>query len=528
MIELSKTLSYKIGSSCKDVYSPGRYLIGSTAHDPPEEYNLYICEVNMILPVILAGGSGTRLWPLSRELHPKQLLCLINENSMLQNTVLRLSGLKNIGDPIVLCNDQHRFMVAEQLRLIKIDRAVILLEPVGRNTAPAIAVAALKAVKTDPDAVLLVLPADHDINNIESFHKAVLAGADLAEQGYLITFGIIPDGPETGYGYIRKGGKPDLFKADNAGSRPEIVLIDKFVEKPDMETAVHYVESGDYCWNSGMFMFKASTVLEELEKHVPEIVRACTGALAHGKDDLDFFRLNRKAFEACPSDSIDYAVMEKTRHGAMILFEAGWDDLGSWEALWQVGQKDEQQNVIHGDVLVHDVKNSLLYASDRMITAVGLEDHIVVETADAVLISPRDRVQDIKKLVSRLKTDNRSEAHTHRKVYRPWGTYETIDKSKRFLVKRTTVKPGSKLSLQKHFHRAEHWIVVRGTALVTRGEDQFILREDESTYIPLGIPHRLENPGRIPLEIIEVQSGSYLDEKDIVRMEDMYGRQDDK
>jgi len=478
----------------------------------------------MILPVILAGGSGTRLWPLSRELFPKQLLDLIDENSMLQNTVTRLADLENIGDPIVLCNDQHRFMVAEQLRLIKINEAVILLEPVGRNTAPAVAVAALKAMKTDPDAVLLILPADHDIKNIQNFHKTVLTGADLAEQGYLITFGIIPSGPETGYGYIRKGKKPDLFKEDASGSRSEVVLIDKFVEKPDLKTAVHYVESGNYCWNSGMFMFKASAVIEELEKYAPEIVTACTSALAHGKSDLDFFRLNREAFEGCPSDSIDYAIMEKTRHGAMILFDAGWDDLGSWEALWQVGQKDDRQNVIHGDVLVHDVKNSLLYAADRMITAVGLEGHIVVETADAVLISPRNRVQDIKKLVNRLKAAKRPEAHTHRKVYRPWGTYETIDKSQRFLVKRTTVKPGSMLSLQKHFHRAEHWIVVRGTALVTRGEEQFILREDESTYIPLGVPHRLENPGQIPLEIIEVQSGSYLDEKDIVRMEDMYGR----
>lgn len=482
--------------------------------------------MNMILPVILAGGSGTRLWPLSRELHPKQLLGLIDENSMLQNTVLRLTGLKNISVPIVLCNEQHRFMVAEQLRLIKINNATILLEPVGRNTAPAVAVAALKAMAINPDAVMLVLPADHDIKDIQKFHKTVLAGADLAKQEYLITFGIIPSGPETGYGYIRKGRKPDLFKAGNTGSRPEVVLIDKFVEKPNLKTAVHYVESGNYCWNSGIFMFKASTILKELKKHVPEIVTACTEALALGKDDLDFFRLNKEAFEACPADSVDYAIMEKTRHGAMILFDAGWNDLGSWEALWQVGQKDECRNVIHGDILAYDVKNSLLYAADRMITAVGIEDHIVVETADAVLISPRNRVQDIKKLVNRLKADNRPEALTHRKVYRPWGTYETIARSNRFLVKRTTVKSGSKLSLQKHFHRAEHWIVVRGTALVTRGEDQFILREDESTYIPLGVPHRLENPGRVPLEIIEVQSGSYLSEKDIVRLEDMYGRQE--
>ena len=485
-------------------------------------------EMNMILPVILAGGSGTRLWPLSRELHPKQLLDLIDENSMLQNTVLRFQGLKSMGDPIVLCNEQHRFMVAEQLRLIHIDRAVILLEPVGRNTAPAIAVAALKAVAIDPDAVLLILPADHDIKNIKNFHKTVLTGADLAMQGYLTTFGIVPSGPETGYGYIRKGETAAPFKSESTGHRPEVVLIDRFVEKPDLKTAVDYVKSGDYCWNSGMFMFKASTVLKALETHAPEIVTACTRALANGKEDLDFFRLDKNAFEACPSDSLDYAIMEKTRHGAMILLDAGWNDLGSWEALWQVGEKDDRQNVIHGDVLIHDVKNCLLYAADRMVTAVGLEDHIVVETADAVLISPRDRVQDIKELVNRLKADNRPEAHAHRKIYRPWGAYETIARSQRFLVKRTTVKPGSKLSLQKHFHRAEHWIVVRGTARVTRGEEHFILREDQSTYIPLGVVHRLENPGRIPLEIIEVQSGSYLNEKDIVRLEDMYGRQDEK
>ena len=481
----------------------------------------------MILPVILAGGSGTRLWPLSRELYPKQLLNLIDKNTMLQNTVLRLDGIENLGLPVVLCNDQHRFMVAEQLRLIDVRPQAIYLEPVGRNTAPAVAVAALNAMATEDDPVLLVLPADHSIRSVDNFQDAVRTGAGFAEKDYLITFGIVPSGAETGYGYIRKGALLNGTGPSGTATGPEVVLVDRFVEKPDRETACQYVDSGEYCWNSGMFMFKASAILRELEIHQPEIITACRNALADGREDLDFFRLDRQSFEACPGDSIDYAVMEKTAHGAMIPLEAGWDDVGSWEALWKMGEKDESDNVVHGDILVHDVKNSLLYAADRMVTAVGLEDHIVVETSDAVMISPRDRVQDVKKLVDRLKAGNRPETHTHRKVYRPWGTYETIASAQRFMVKRITVKPESILSLQKHYHRAEHWIVVRGTAVVTRGEERFILKEDESTYIPLGTQHRLENPGKIDLELIEVQSGSYLNEDDIVRLDDIYGRKDE-
>lgn len=480
----------------------------------------------MIIPVILAGGSGTRLWPLSRELHPKQLLNLVDNKTMLQNTVLRLTNLESVGDPILICNENHRFMVAEQFRTIGIKPAAIVLEPVGRNTAPAVAIAALKALSEETVPVLLVLPADHFIKDVSAFHDALRTGEHFARQGYLITFGIVPDVPETGYGYIRKGKKiADSGKNVSVGEL-EACAIDEFVEKPDSKTAEEYVNSGNYYWNSGMFMFKASCVLKELKKYAPEIVNACERALHQGKEDLDFFRLDAESFISCPGHSIDYAVMEKTENGAMLPLDAGWNDLGSWEALWQAGEKDESENVIHGDVLIRDVKNSYLYAGSRMVAAVGVEDHVVVETADAVFVSPRNRVQDIKYLVQKLKADNRDEALCHKKAYRPWGSYESIDLSDRFQVKRITVKAGAKLSLQKHFHRAEHWIVVHGTALVTKGDEQFVLKEDESTYIPLGVIHRLENPGKIPLEIIEVQSGSYLGEDDIVRIEDVYGRQE--
>lgn len=473
----------------------------------------------MIIPVILAGGSGTRLWPLSREQYPKQLLSLVDDRTMLQNTVLRLTRFEGVGNILVLCNEDHRFMVAEQLRAIGVSGAHIVLEPMGRNTAPAVAVAALKALEISKDAVLMVLPADHSIEEVEALHKAIEAGRDLARNDFLITFGIVPQSAETGYGYIRKGGPI----SDN-GSSGQAVAIAEFVEKPDAATASTYLESGEYCWNSGMFMFRASQVLSELERFVPDIVKACRKAVDQGSKDLDFFRLDKDAFSACPSDSIDYAVMEKTDRGAMIPLSAGWNDLGSWDALWQVGQKDAQGNVIRGDVLTHDVKNSFLHAESRMIAAVGLENHVVVETADAVLIAPRDRVQEVKKIVAQLKTVMREEASIHKKVYRPWGSYEGIDLSDNFQVKRITVKPGARLSLQKHYHRAEHWVVVRGTALVTQDDREFILKEDESTYIPLGVVHRLENPGRIDLELIEVQSGSYLGEDDIVRYEDVYGR----
>ncbi len=472
----------------------------------------------MIIPVILAGGSGTRLWPLSREQYPKQLLSLVDKNTMLQNTVLRLVSFHGVRNPFVVCNEDHRFMVAEQLRAIGVADASIVLEPVGRNTAPAVAVAAMKALEISSDAVIMVLPADHNIEEVSALHGAIQKGADLAEKGYLITFGIVPKSPETGYGYIRKGVRI-LTEGDN-----DAVLISEFVEKPDAATAERYIESGEYCWNSGMFMFRADRVLAELERFVPDIVSACRSAVDQGRKDLDFFRLNKEQFTACPNDSIDYAVMEKTDKGAMIPLSAGWNDLGSWDALWQVGRKDEQGNVIHGDVLTHDVKNSFLHAETRMIAAVGLENHVVVETADAVLIAPRERVQEVKKIVTQLKNVMREEAAIHKKVYRPWGSYEGIDLSDNFQVKRITVKPGARLSLQKHFHRAEHWVVVRGTAIVTKDGEELLLREDESTYIPLGVVHRLENPGKIDLELIEVQSGSYLGEDDIVRFEDVYGR----
>ncbi|MCP3876195.1 MAG: mannose-1-phosphate guanylyltransferase/mannose-6-phosphate isomerase [Desulfobacteraceae bacterium] len=473
----------------------------------------------MIIPVILAGGSGTRLWPLSRELYPKQLIDIYNENTMLQNTILRLKGIEQISSPIVVCNEAHRFMTAEQLRKIEIEPNAIILEPIGRNTAPAIALAALKALETKKDPILLVLPADHVIENNKEFHAAIQIGYEYSQKNFLITFGIIPDSPETGYGYIKKGG--------SIGSDTSAATIEKFVEKPDLSTAEKYIESESYCWNSGMFMFKASAIIKELEKCAPDIMSPCKEAITSGVQDLDFFRLNLEKFKEIPSDSIDYAVMEKTSKGIVIPFDAGWNDLGSFDALWQTGQKDENMNVIKGDVLTHDVKESYINSESSLITAVGIEKFVIVETKDAILVSPRDRVQDVKKIVKQLKDNNRDESVTHRKVYRPWGSYETIDIESRFQVKRITVKPEAKLSLQKHFHRAEHWTVVSGAAIITKGEEQMLLKEDESTYIPLGTMHRLENPGKIPLELIEVQSGSYLGEDDIVRFDDVYGRKED-
>lgn len=472
----------------------------------------------MIIPVILAGGSGTRLWPLSRKHYPKQLLSLVDKRTMLQNTVLRLTSLEDVTAPIVICNDNHRFMVAEQLLAAGIEDAEIILEPVGKNTAPAMTVAALQAVKKDKDAIIMILPADHHIGDVTALHDAMRAGNRLAAAGDLITFGIVPDAPETGYGYIKKG---DPVSADDGSGA---VKIAAFVEKPDLETAEQYLAAGDYCWNSGMFMFKASAVLEELGKYVPEILEACKAAIDNGNEDLDFFRLDKDAFENCPEDSIDYALMERTDKGSMIPLAAGWNDLGSWDALWQAGEKAENGNVLRGDVLTHDVENSFIHAENRMVAAVGLENHVIVETSDAVLVAPRNRVQEVKAIVSQLKAVMREEADIHKKVYRPWGSYEGIDLSENFQVKRITVKPGARLSLQKHFHRAEHWVVVKGTAVVTKGDEEFVLKEDESTYIPLGVVHRLENPGKIDLELIEVQSGSYLGEDDIVRYEDVYGR----
>jgi len=475
----------------------------------------------MITSVILAGGSGTRLWPLSRELYPKQLINLVNEYTMLQNTLTRLEGVANKGAPIIICNEEHRFMVAEQVRQIGTQNPTIILEPVGRNTAPAVAVAAIHAFQSDPDAILMVMPADHHIENSEAFAAAVNTAAKIASDKVMITFGIVPESPETGYGYIKAGKN---YSADDILDKSEAFLIDSFVEKPDLGTAKKYVESGEYYWNSGMFMFRAATYLEELSKFAPEMVEQCKTAVKNGKADLDFFRVDVEAFRTCPSDSIDYAVMEKTDCGVMIPLKAGWNDLGSWQSLWQTGKKDCNMNVLHGDTLLHDVKNSYIHASERMVAAIGLENHIIIETSDAILVSPMDRSQDIKHLVSKLKSSERSEAKIHRKVYRPWGAYESIDFASRFQVKRITVKPGGILSLQKHYHRSEHWIVVSGTALVTKDNESFLLKEDESTYLPLGVTHRLENPGKIPLELIEVQTGPYLGEDDIARFEDVYGR----
>lgn len=472
----------------------------------------------MIYPVILAGGSGTRLWPLSRERYPKQLLELVTENTMLQDTLLRLRGVEGMDAPVVICHETHRFMVAEQLRSMGLENADIILEPVGRNTAPAVAVAALQAILQDTDPLLLILPADHFIRDKEAFHRALHTGIQLAEQDHLITFGIVPTAPETGYGYIKKGRPIPV-----ADPQAEAVGIERFVEKPDAATAARYVDSGEYCWNSGMFLFRATAVARELETWVPEMVAACREALEKGRKDLDFFRLDPAAFESCPSDSIDYAVMEKTERGAMVPLQAGWSDLGSWEALWHAGPKDGHNNVVSGDVLLHDVSNSYLRADARLVAAVGLRDHIVVETADAVLISPRDRVQDVKALVDKLKAARRPETASHKTTYKPWGTSRTLVASDRFQVNLLTVNAGAVLSLQKHFNRAEHWIAVRGTAMVVKGEQEMILKENSSTYISHGQVHRLSNPGKIPLEIIEVQSGDYLGDDDIIRLEDFYG-----
>jgi len=474
----------------------------------------------MIIPVILAGGSGTRLWPLSRKLYPKQFLPLLDTKTLFQDTVERALGLEDAGPPVVLCNDEHRFLAAEQLRGFDAG-ATIILEPVGRNTAPAAAIAALCALEQDPDAVLLVMPADHSIADREAFAQAVISGADLAKHGRLIAFGIEPSSPETGYGYIEQG-KP---VGGVSGDKPKGFAISRFVEKPDAETAEGFLRSGNYFWNSGMFMFAAQVYLKELSQFEPQMVELCQTAWKKGGKDLDFLRLQTEAFSTIKGDSIDYAVMEKTAKGTMVPYRSDWSDVGSWSAIWDINEnQDESGNAVSGDVLLHDVKNSYLRSSGRMIAGIGIEDMIVVETKDAVMVCLKNRVQDVKLLVDRLKAEGRDEALVHTKVYRPWGAYETMDIGERFQVKRITVKPGAKLSLQKHHHRAEHWVVVKGTAIVTRGDEQVTLKEDESTYIPLGYAHRLENPGRIPLELIEVQTGSYLGEDDIVRMDDIYGR----
>ncbi|WP_422505257.1 mannose-1-phosphate guanylyltransferase/mannose-6-phosphate isomerase [Stenotrophomonas sp. GZD-301] len=463
-----------------------------------------------ILPVILSGGSGTRLWPLSREAYPKQFLPLVGDVTMLQATWNRVAAIAGRA-PIVVANQEHRFMAAEQLRECSVVPQALILEPMGRNTAPAIAIAALQALAGGEDALLLVLPSDHVVRNDAAFHAAVKQAAVAADAGKLVTFGIVPTAPETGYGYIK------------AHAGEGVRGVDRFVEKPNLETAQQYVSSGEYYWNSGMFLFKASRYLQELEALQPAMLAACRAALDKASRDSDFIRLDAEAFAASPNDSIDYAVMEKTADASVVPLDAGWNDVGSWSALWDVSDKDADGNACHGDVIALDCRNSYAYGT-RLIAMVGLEDVVVVETDDAVFVGHKDRVQDVKEIVGQIKRDGRSEAAAHRKVYRPWGAYDSIDNGARFQVKRITVKPGATLSLQMHHHRAEHWIVVSGTAEVTRGDDVILLTENQSTYIPLGVTHRLKNPGKLPLELIEVQSGSYLGEDDIVRFEDQYGR----
>ena len=463
-----------------------------------------------ILPVILSGGSGSRLWPLSREAYPKQFLPLVGDNTMLQATWLRVAPIAG-RKPIVVANQEHRFMAAEQLRESKAEPEALILEPIGRNTAPAIAIAALYALRAGEDALLLVLPSDHEIGDENAFRRAVGVGAAAAQGGKLVTFGVVPAGPETGYGYVK------------AQLGDSVRAVERFVEKPNLATAREYVASGEYFWNSGMFLFKASRYLDELRKFNPSMMSACEQALEQASIDQDFIRLSPAAFAACPSDSIDYAVMERTQDAVVVPLDAGWSDVGSWSALWEVSDKDANGNAHHGDVIEIDCRNTYAYGS-RLIALVGLEDVVVVETDDAVMVGHRDRVQDVKELVSQIKKEGRSEAAAHRKVYRPWGAYDSIDNGSRFQVKCITVKPGAVLSLQMHHHRAEHWIVVSGTAEVTRGDEIILLTENQSTYIPLGVTHRLRNPGKLPLELIEVQSGSYLGEDDIVRFEDQYGR----
>ena len=473
-----------------------------------------------ILPVILSGGSGTRLWPLSRERYPKQLLALDGEETMLQCTARRLEGFDGpVLAPMVVCNEEYRFITAEQLRTCGTPSERIVLEPFGRNTAPALTLAALLAGEDDP--VLLVMPADHVIRDLPAFQAAVASGARLARDGAMVTFGIVPERPETGYGYIRCG---DSVAADARA-------IAGFVEKPDAQTAQQYVDSGAYLWNSGIFMMRASVWLKAIEALQPAMAQACRAAVDAPAQDADFVRIDAAAFEACPSDSIDYAVMEHLAErpalgiaGVVVPLSAGWSDLGAWDALWAVADKDDAGNVARGDVMFEGAEDNLVFASDRLVACLGVRGVVVVETPDAVMVADKRCTQDVKKLVARLKTDARSEAAAHRKIHRPWGYYDSIDAGERFQVKRIVVNPGAALSLQMHHHRAEHWIVVQGTARVTRGEEILLLTENQSTYIPLGTVHRLENPGKLPLEMIEVQSGGYLGEDDIVRFEDTYGR----
>ena len=470
----------------------------------------------MLIPVILCGGSGSRLWPMSRSAYPKQFLTLLNdEQSLLQETVSRLDGVEDIAHLTAICNQEHRFLVAEQLQPFANYESSIILEPVGRNTAPALAIAAFEAIEKDPESILLVLPSDHSIMNMSAFQVAVRDAVALAKQDKLVTFGVVPTSPETGYGYIEKG---ESIPSSCA------FLVKQFAEKPEQSVAEAYIESNNFYWNSGMFVFKASVYLEELKRHAQDIESACKEAFAAAKTDLDFIRIDEGAFKNCRSESIDYAVMEHTDVAAVVPLDADWSDVGSWTGLAELTSADDCGNVSVGDTLLHDTNNCYVRSTSRLVSTVGLNNAVVVETSDAVLVADKSSIQDVKSVVASLQTTNRSEVDLHKVVYRPWGSYESIVEADRFQVKRIIVNPGQKLSMQKHFHRAEHWIIVKGTATVTCGENIFTLNEDQSTYIPIGDKHRLENPGKIPLELIEVQSGSYLGEDDIVRFDDVYGR----
>ncbi|NOY61676.1 MAG: mannose-1-phosphate guanylyltransferase/mannose-6-phosphate isomerase [Gammaproteobacteria bacterium] len=487
---------------------------------------------HLIQTVILCGGAGTRLWPASRKYYPKQFLPLVTERTLLQDTAARLDDFTmdswRIAEPIIVCNEEHRFLVAEQIRQLDRNAARIMLEPVGRNTAPALTLAALAAVEQGDDPVLLVMPADHAIQDSAAFFGAVRAGTEMAAKDYLVTFGVVPGRPETGYGYLLAGENITAERAQAAEASPAVCRLERFVEKPDMETATEYVQSGNYLWNSGIFMMRASVWLEKLNQFRPDIMASCQQAFDSQLSDGDFSRLDSAIFSECPSDSIDYAVMEKvaSESSCVVALDAEWSDVGAWRALWDISKRDEDGNVTRGDVCSHATRNSLLFSESRLVTAVGLDNIVVVETADAVLVADKDQAQDVKLIVNQLIDGDRAEPSFHRRIHRPWGTYENVDVSERFQVKRIVVNPGATLSLQMHHHRAEHWIVVTGTAKVTCGDKVFLVTENQSTYISVGEKHRLENPGMVPLELIEVQCGSYLGEDDIVRYDDNYGRAD--
>ena len=466
----------------------------------------------MIVPVILSGGSGTRLWPVSRKLHPKQFINLVNETTLFQDTILRLP--KDVAEPLIICNEEHRFLAAEQLRAIGKKTKGIILEPEGRNTAPAVALGALQFINKGEDPILLVLSADHLIKNIEAFHQSITIASELAENNKLITFGVVPDKAETGYGYIEA----------NINNTDDYYSIKSFTEKPNQKNAKKYLDSGNYLWNSGMFMFKASVFLSELEKFEPEILSACKKSCTTKNIDSDFIRINNDAFHQCPNESIDYAVMEHTNNGVVVPLDANWSDVGSWSSLWDIKTKDNNNNVSKGDVFLEDVKNTYTYSSNRLVSVIGVSNLVIVDTQDALLVADKQQTHNIKKIVARLNNDKRSEVDSHRKVFRPWGYYDLVDSGEGFQVKRIVVNSGAKLSLQKHKYRAEHWVVVKGVALVTCGDKIFELVENQSTYIPQGSLHRLENHQDIPLEIIEIQTGSYLGEDDIIRFEDDYQR----